>query len=172
MSMDGKRFGVGLAAGLLVALAIVGASGVGGGSLSASLTKGGAPYSPPGTTTGSTTTSASTTAALVANETSNASSGSHAVSSTTVPQSGNTNASAVVTAITTTSISSSTQQVNYFGPASQNASPSRLASIAVQPALSTAFVAVPVLVALLLGAVLYRVSVKARGEGAADPEEN
>ncbi len=174
--MDGKRFGVGLAAGLLVALAIVGASGLANSPLTASFAK----YSagPAVTTAASSTsfsvTSTSTAVAMTNGVTTTSSSVMYTATTNTVPEGTLSNVSAATTSTSTESksVNSSTPQGHTFGTAAQNAAtqPSNLANIPTQPVLSTGFVLVPVLVAFLLGALLYRASVGNREKDAEDEQ--
>jgi hypothetical protein len=136
--MDGKRFGVGLAAGLFVGLAIVvGSGGVGASpSIFAALTPAQA---------GSV---ASTTTAATATST--------ASSSTTTPPDYSTGGlNGLNSTVTTTSASTTGSQKILFGLVGVS---SGLSSISTQPPASNAIIFVPVLVAFLLGAIIYRAS--------------
>jgi hypothetical protein len=168
--MEGKRFGVGLAAGLLVALAVVTiAGGLGTTPVSVLLA--------PKGIVGGTSASPTTTATLYATATTVLSSGSTSISSATsgasIPQTVSGNETFGVTSTvsgTTASKSSSTAPSlsNAVGTPSSTATgpsySSRVDSIANQPLLSNAVILVPVLIAFLLGAFLYRVSTRSRGE--------
>ena len=160
MTMDGKRFGAGLAGGLLMALVIVGASGLAGSSLSGSFSSGGGARLINVSATTSTTTVASVTSSP-----STASSGTYTATTGTVLQPPGSNVSAMTTTATGTStVNSSIPQGFGVELGQSTKSPSSLASIATQPATSTVFVIVPVLVALFLGAVIYRASRGGRTE--------
>jgi len=146
--MDGKRFGVGLAAGLLLGLAVVVASaGFGTGSLYGSLSSSGR-YSAATSTVSSTLTEAATTTTAQPSYPNGG----------IVPPTGKNVTEGVVTTMT--------EALNTFGNSSNSAGlasslsslSSNVATIPHQPLLSNAVVFIPVFVAFLLGAVLYRVS--------------
>ena len=164
--MEGKRFGVGLAAGLLLALALVAVSG---GLGSASLPVfGPAPAA-------STTTAATTTVTMSVTTTSTA---TYALSSTTTSLgtplgslSGNVTSPRQVATTTTTSPNPSQAAQTAANNANNGATystifpsgaknPTHIASIAQQPLTSNAVIVAPVLAAFLLGAFLYRVVVQ------------
>ncbi len=155
--MSGMRFGVGIAAGLLLGLAIITASaGVTLGPF-ASLS----PAAPTqGTSFGAVTTYTSTAAGT---------------STTTAVQSSSTGAPpALVTSPTNSSLSSAVSSTTNptdqkatnagtFGSApSANSYSSKLSNLAQQPMLSDAIVFLPVLVAFIVGAILYRASSRNR----------
>lgn len=156
MSMDGKRFAIGLIAGLLVGLAIVTAAGGLGSPLyapllpSAYVTNGGEVTVPQTTTTNS-----------VAFTVSSSTSKSNATFGSTVPIQGSLNSSSG-------SVSSSTTSPDLAALKAMNSAvtplSSQLASIPQQPPLSNAIILVPVLLAFLLGTVLYRASAHDREE--------
>ncbi|HUI23136.1 MAG TPA: hypothetical protein VLY82_01950 [Nitrososphaerales archaeon] len=189
--MEGKRFGVGLAAGLLLGLALVAVSG---GFGSTPLAQFGPNLGAAGTTemtSTSTTAVASSTIPTViytvSATTSNGGSSTPSLSTnSTTPY---TSASTTTFSITSTSTLSttSTQAGTTSGsPAGQSAgtsansatdgsvapgvkaNPSHLVSILQQPIMSNAEILVPVLVAFLLGAFLYRVT---REGGRSDAED-
>jgi len=172
--MEGKRFGVGLAAGLLVALAVVTTAG-GFGSNPASVLL--APSSNSGAMT-KVITSSVTSTVTVAETTTAASTATYSASSsggntggflwqnaTSYPASTTTSSSSTVSSkITSTNSSNPTSQAADNAAASQGTPKysSRIDSLATQPLLSNAVILVPVLVAFLLGAFLYRISVRER----------
>ncbi len=155
--MEGRRFGFGLAAGLLFALAVVSGAGGFGASYSwiGSLSPAHQGASPATTTTYA---AATTTATAV-------------MSSTTGPPyydvNGNTNGTSNVpqgggsVTTTTTSGTSTVPQKDIQAMAAvltPLSGASRVNSIAQQPALSNAFLLIPVFAAFLVGALVYRVS--------------
>ena len=181
--MEGKQFGVGLTAGLLVGLALVAVSGGLGASPLAYFGAQGrsavtsatmSTSTTPMTTTASQTvtyTVASTTTSGGSSIPSQSSNGTAALStSTTIVF------SATTTLTSTTSGPSNGESVvtNTNGGTANGAhtpaasySPTRLANIPQQPIVSNAEILAPVLVAFLLGVFLYRVAVKEReGPGA------
>jgi len=157
--MEGKRFAVGLFAGLLLGVAIITASG---GLVTLS----------PGTSPAAKNTqegSVLTTTALATETTTTLQSG---ITSTGVPSyvaAGNKS----LTSTTTTPAAPGSNSVNgvQAGTTSTSATPaypSRVQSITQQPLLTDSVVFVPVLVAFLLGALLYRASSRGKehlGEG-------
>lgn len=157
--MDGKRFGVGIAAGLLVGLAVIAASG-GLAAVSGSV------LSPPGlfssagvaTTTATSTATQSQTSAIARSTTTN--------SQPIYDMGGNTtNSLSSGSATETTTGGASLDTIK--GLVSSVTSPSyssHIASIAQQPPLSNAVIFVPVIVAFLLGAILYRTSSRSKEE--------
>jgi hypothetical protein len=158
--MDGKRFGIGLAAGLLLGLAIVTASGglgsaavIWGPSLSSSQA---------GQFTATTTTNAATTIVTL---TSSQSSSTSSQSAKSVYPTNSTDGS--VNNIPST-ISTTTSQGQSDLTAGSSAKPpsysSRIVSISQQPLLSNTVIFVPVLLAFLLGAVLYRASNRSKSK--------
>ncbi len=165
--MEGRRFGFGLAAGLLFALAIVSAAGGFGASYSwtGSLSPVHQSASPATTTTFG---AATTTATAV-------------MSTTTGPPiydvSGNTNGTSNApqsggSTTTTTSGTSTVPQKDlqaFAAVLTPLSGASRVNSIARQPALSSAFLLIPILVAFLIGALAYRVSNRSnsKSEGSA-----
>ena len=184
--MDGKRLGLGLAAGMLLALAVVTVSG---GLGSTPLASWAPAENAASTTTVATSTVATSTATFTETATStmsitsttSASPGS-LVSNVTYPSSGGSSSTTVTS--TARSVFSSTTSSN---PANQSAGtsanggtpyynlgpagttkPTQLASIAQQPIVSNAEIFVPVLVAFLLGAFLYRVAVQERERPSGD----
>ena len=171
--MEGKRFGVGLAAGLLVALAIVTTAG-GFGSNPASVLL--APKSNsgmPGTvttavTTSSVTQAATTMAAATVTYTASRSSGTaggYTQQNSTLYPATSTATSTSTASSKTTSNSSNPASIGSLNSATSQGTPkysSRIDSLATQPILSNAVILVPVLVAFLLGAFLYRISIRER----------
>lgn len=140
--MDGRRFGVGLLAGLLFALAIVGTSGL--------LSPGGAPSS------GSLTESnSSPTVSTTAN----------------VPGSAAFGVVTSSTATSTTPLNKILSNLSSAMSAASGSGPSfssNLASMSNLPSLSRALVLAPIAVAALLGALLYRVSTRRHNSGEHD----
>jgi hypothetical protein len=149
--MDGRRFGVGIAAGLLFGFAVITAAG-GLGSLSTASF-----YPVQGGLTAITTSSATATVtqSSTVTRTANASIPAYVAS-------GNlTNLSTSTTGATPNSAVSNAGLKNAASSAANGASPSfssRIQSIAAQPLSSDAVVIIPALLALLLGALLYRAS--------------
>jgi hypothetical protein len=149
--MEGKRFGVGLVAGLLLGLVIVTASsgftfGLNGNPLSS-------PYGGSGSDLKSAQTSTTTTPGQ----------------SVSPPAQNSTVASVSGAGHTTTSTTSGSSPATY--DKSANSAPgfsSHVGSIAQQPVLTNAIIFLPVLFAFLLGAVLYRASTRREGNA---PEE-
>ena len=145
--MEGKRFGIGLVAGLLLGIGIIAASG-GLGALSA-----GTPFSSSGPQGGLnlTTSTVATTVSRTGTTTSTGQPGYVAVG----------NLSSAVTS-TTAATPGSTPQTNLKGLTTSGSTTPSYASnvqnIAHQPLSTDAVVFVPVLLAFLLGAVLYRTS--------------
>jgi len=185
--MDGKRFGLGLAAGILLALAVVTVSGGLGSSPLA--TFGPARNVASTTTVASATITMSTstvtetaTSTVSMTSTTSGSPGQSLVSNKTYPStvssSGTTesSASSIVASITFgssptsqsagTSANGGTPYYN-LGP-SGTTKPTQLASIAQQPVVSNAEILAPVLVAFLLGAFLYRVVVQEKERSSGD----
>jgi hypothetical protein len=161
--MEGKRFGVGLAAGLLLGLGIIAASG----ALGSSPAIFGPALGPSQAGTRSLTTTVNTvaTTATMTATLSTSTSGSPAYS---VNHTNSTNGSGSLSNIPS-SVSSTTSQSqkNITFGSSGAKSPSyssRIVSIAQQPLLSNAVIFVPVLVAFLLGAILYQASNRNRKE--------
>ena len=178
--MGGKRFGVGLAAGLLAGLALVAVSGGLGvtplGQFSARA--GPANNNPPASTSTLTVSSTTTQMATFTVSASTTYGGSSAP-----PLSPNetgglyTSTSTTTVSITMTSASSTTKGSPSDQGAGQNANsgvtdggftpsgnrnPTYLTNLTQQPIVSNAEILVPVLVAFLLGAFLYRVTAKER----------
>lgn len=148
--MDGKRFGIGLVAGLLLGLAIVTASG---GLGSASVVFG--PLSPSQKGAAETATKTATTTVILSSTLSTSTGGLPAYS---VNQTNSTQGS-VSNLPSSVSTSTGQSDLNFGGSSAKSPSySSRIVSIAQQPLLSNAVIFVPVLVAFLLGAVLYRAS--------------
>jgi len=173
--MEGKRFGLGLVAGLLVALALVTVSGGLGSTPMTmfSVARGGA--TPAAASTVSSSTVSSTTVAISATTTATQTATGTETGSApwgslnaTSPYTSSTTATASVTSSSTASQPGQTTATNtgngltYFTGAAVSKEPSQLASIAKQPIVSDAEILAPVLVAFLLGAFLYRVAVQER----------
>ena len=152
--MDGKRFGVGLVAGLLLGLAIVTVSG---GLGSGQLTFG--PFSPSQAGAAETATKTATTMVTLATTLSTSTGGSplYSVNQTNSTSGSVSNIPSSVS--TSTTAPNGQSDLNFGGSSAKSPSySSRIVSIAQQPLLSNAVIFVPVLVAFLLGALLYRVS--------------
>jgi hypothetical protein len=148
--MEGKRFAVGLFAGLLLGVAIITASG---GLVT--LSSGAAPASKnaQGSSALTTTTLVTETATVA-----------QTVSTSSVPayfNLGNKSLSSTTTTPATpgsASLNSSLSNLNGVSTSSTPAYSSRVQSIPHQPLLTDTVVFVPVFVAFLLGALLYRAS--------------
>jgi len=189
--MEGKRFGIGLAAGILLALAVVTVSGGLGSTPSALFAPSAA--SPSSTTTVANTAVATTTSTI--SMTTIPQTSTYTVSSTSTTSGGsesslNSNvtysASPASTTVTSTvsSVSSTANNSNqaslsvvtsttsttpyYVVTPSGTSKPSQLASIARQPVVSNAEILAPVLIAFLLGAFLYRVTARERERSSRD----
>jgi len=148
--MDGKRFGVGLVAGLLLGLVIVAASsglsfGLFGSFSAASYPTGGqVNYS---VTTAATSTAATSTAAT---------STTTAQLAPSTPRSSSNSTGSLVTSVSSTT--SGGPWSNIIASLSTPPGPaysSRVVSIARQPLSANIVIFIPVLLAILLGAVLY-----------------
>ena len=187
--MEGKQFGVGLAAGLLVGLALVAVSGGLGASPLAYFGAQGRSAVTSATMSTSTTTMATTafstvtysptvTYTVVSTTTSGGSSiPSQSSNGTAALSTSTTIVFSVTTTLTSTtsgppngeSVVTNTNGGTANGAHTPAASynPTRLANIPQQPIVSNAEILAPVLVAFLLGVFLYRVAVKEReGPGA------
>lgn len=151
MSMDGKRFGVGVVAGLLVALAIVTASsGLGSFSGTFNLL---AQVSPQAGGPLTTTTASNYSVTTIATIQTSTTSGSGPVLSSL---------NSTKSAFTTSTTNSNPYTL---GSAAGGLTPifsSRVDSIARQPLVSNAIILVPVLAAFIFGAVFYFASVRGR----------
>jgi hypothetical protein len=157
MTMGGKRFGLGLAAGLLLGLAVVTASGGLGSTLSPSYFgsfRSGNQAVSSVTTTMTAVTILSSTAASSSNYTPG------------YPISSLNSSSGSVTSVTTTSTTPGSAAQNANNIAATPSFSSHLDSIAAQPFLSNVVILVPVVLALVLGAVLYLSSARSRREPA------
>lgn len=145
--MEGKRFGVGLVVGLLLAVGVVVASG-GLGSLSSAGSQALYP-------------AASESATITVASTSSATSGTGTPHGSTTPNSSaslnSMNETYSVTSATTAplTINSVPSSIGYMPS-------SRLAAVGAQSPTVNALLAVPVVLALLLGLVLYRTAAKNR----------
>lgn len=149
--MDGRRFGVGLVGGLTFALFIVGISGlVSWGPLSGGATSGASVQVTATSTTNAGTLSATTTPAVVP----------IAYGQTTTTVSGNMS-SINNTVKSLGSNSTAITNAQGYGPA--NGFSSSLASIARLPTVSRALLLAPILAAFLLGALIYRASMRKSG---------
>jgi hypothetical protein len=144
--MEGKRFGVGLVAGLLFALVIVTAS--------SGFTFGliGSPFPSPYGGTASSLKSASTSTTATTSQP--ASPPTQSTQNATFAGSGHS---------TTTTTTSSSPAAADLGPANGAKLSSHVDNIAQQPILTNAIIFLPVLFAFLLGAVIYRASIKREG---------
>jgi len=148
--MEGKRFGLGLAAGVLLGLGVIVASaGLGTGSLYGSLSSGGTYYMTAPTATSSTMTSAATVTS---------SQSSYPVGGIVPP--GQKNETFSVETTTTqgspangNSAANSASIQNSLWSLSSNVN-----TLPRQPLLSNAAIFLPVFVAFILGAALYRAS--------------
>jgi hypothetical protein len=148
--MDGKHFGVGLAAGLLVGLLVVTATS--GFTFGLFGTFSASSYPEAGLVTYTTTTVASTTTQLVPSQ--------NEIQS-------NKSLSSVTGSSTTPGANFGTTSTP-FTPTAGVIISSRLDSIAKQPIAANVFLFVPVLIAFLLGAAIYLIS--RRGKEGADEQ--
>jgi hypothetical protein len=155
MSMSGKRFGAGLVAGLLLGLVVVGASTGFGFTFGAFGSFTAAPSSNVVSTTTQTTygkvVAASTTTVTL---------------SSTAPSYTSINAS--ISGVTQPSSSANSSAQALFPSARSPSFSSRIDSIAQQPVLTNAVVLLPVVVAILLGAMLYAASARNRARESPD----
>ena len=182
--MEGRRFGVGLAAGLLVGLALVTVSGGLGPTPLAYFNSEGRAASTTMASSASTITETSTVPqTATVTEVSTTTTGGSSLPSL------NANVTSISTSTTTTTWTATSISVSdtaKSGPNNQSAatngnsgttfggltpaenhSPSRLVNITQQPIVSSAEILVPILVAFLLGAFLNRVALREReGPGA------
>jgi hypothetical protein len=166
--MEGIRFGIGLAAGLLVALVVVTvAGGLGVAPASVPFASKGIASTTPAQT--STTATLTATAVVTIEASSTSSSRSSATSGGSIPYAVSENATLTTSGSSTSRISSSTTTpslTNGTGALSSSVTgpsySSAIDNIARQPLLSNAVIFVPVLLAFLLGAFLYRVSIRDR----------
>jgi hypothetical protein len=167
MTMEGRRFGIGLAAGLLVAFAVVAASGGLASTLGSLSPTSANPAQSAATSISSTT--------MIYTSTVPASITYTVTMSTTTSESYpigslNTNATTIASSSASTQTSSSAitfganGQKNLTSALSTPRFSSSFGSIAQQPALSNAIVLVPIIIALLGGTVLYRASVQGKEE--------
>lgn len=170
MNMDGKRFGAGIVGGLLLGFLIIGASGFTFG-LFGSFTSASTDQNALATISSSTSsvTSSSTSAVTVSSSTT---SSAYKVTGLTAGGSNQT-VSSVSSSVSSLTSGSQTSQQPTYGPSagSAQASASRLESIAAQPVAVDGLILLPVLVALLLGALLYRASVGSKGRSETEPKE-
>jgi hypothetical protein len=173
MTMEVKRFGLGLLAGFVLAFAVVAVSGGLGPALGPSS------FSPSLNTSSSSTfyitsttayaTLSVTAATTTVSSSSSTLSGVTSEGSAAHPLSGNgtTATRSTTTAISISSSSTVPTPSNEGSIGLTTAHPgysSRIDSISQQPLLSTTIILIPVLVAFFLGAFLYRVSVRDREE--------
>lgn len=151
MSMQGKRFGTGLLAGVLLGLLVVAAStGTFVAGLSGSLSSApGQPVANASSTIAKAVTTATTSSATQTGQ--------------PPPQSGLNSTSGAVSNLSTTT--NPTSMLFAASGVSTHGFSSQLASLAQQPLLTNAIIFVPVLVAFLLGAVLYVASTRGRADG-------
>lgn len=147
MTMGGKRFGVSLAAGLLLGLAVVTASGGLGSTLTPT------PFFSSFRSGDQVVSSATTTITAVTILSSTAASSSSYTPGYPI-SSLNSSSGSVTSKITTSTTPGSAAQNANNVAATPNFS-THLDSIATQPFLSDAVILVPVVLALVLGAVLY-----------------
>ena len=182
--MEGRRFGVGLAAGLVLGLALVAVSGGLGATPLAyfSSQERAASTTTAASVTTVTMTSTSPQTVSITVESTTTTGGSSIpsqnsnVSSATTSTTTTTRTATSISASTTTNSGSNSQSAagnanggtTYSGltPA-ENHGPSRLVNITQQPIVSNTEILVPVVIAFLLGAFLYRVALREReGPGA------
>jgi len=138
--MEGKRFGVGLVAGLLLGLVIVTASSGFTFGLYGSFTSNSEGLAP------STTAKSTTTA-------------------NSQPQNALNSTFGSIGRSTTTTTTGPTPSGADYATANAPIYSSHVANIAQQPVLSNAIIFLPVLVAFLFGAVIYRASTKRKADG-------
>ena len=141
--MQGREFGVGMAAGLLVALSIVALSGVTA-----------APLASPVSNTSGSSSSYVTQTATTPTVNSGAVNGKGATETASVPPSTNS---------VSTTTGSTVSAGNGVNPAGLNSFAS-IAGMSQLSSLSRVFVLAPIIVAVLLGAILYRISGGSRKE--------
>ena len=154
--MEGRRFGIGIAAGLLLGFAVLTASG-GLAAFSSGTSPASSSFNgPPAATT--TASQAVTTATLPKTATSTGGQPAYAGGSS-------------VTTTSTSPLSPSSSGSDERGLASTTTPvySSRVQSIAHQPVLTDALVFVPALLALVLGAVIYKASVRSRQSVGEEP---
>lgn len=151
--MEGKRFGAGLVAGLLLGLVIVTASSGFAFDLA------GSPLSNPFGGVVSSVKSAATSTTATSSQP--ASPPAQNSPNATLNGAGRT---------TTTTATSSSPGVADLGASSGVKFSSHVDSIAQQPILTNAFIFLPVLFAFLLGAVIYRASAKREGNTTKEAE--
>ena len=162
--MDGKRFGVGLAAGILVGLAVITASGGLGAGLAEFAPAGSLNYAAVVTTTtapGSTVTTSAPTQSTNGSTPLTAS-----LSNSTKTAATFSTTSAPSSAVSTTPLYI-LANLTSLAPTIPS---SRLSSVATQPFSSNAIIFIPVLVAFLLGALLFRASVSGKAESSEEPQ--
>ncbi len=155
--MEGRKFGFGLAAGLLFALAVVSGAGGFGASYSwiGSLSPAHQSASPATTTTyAAATTTATAVMSSTTGQPSSYNNGASNNGTGDVPQGGGS----ITTTTTGTSTASQKDLVVLAAVLTPLSGASKVNSIAQQPALSNAFLLIPVLAAFLVGALAYRVS--------------
>ena len=186
--MEGKRFGAGVLGGLLLALLIVGSTAFNGGlfgsftaavpvatqsAVTSSSTLISTSMTTEATMTGTTLSSVSSIPLTVSTGGANqvTSSASSSVSSVSASSSSSSTVD-IISSVTGATSSQTPAEPWYnflvsaagFQPSSGSSqpSPSRLSAIAAQPAVLNGFVLVPLLVAVILGALLYRASGRRR----------
>ena len=163
--MEGGRFVAGMTGGLLLALVIVGTAGYTSGIIPTSSGSFAQNVSTSQSQSSDTRImSASTTAAVTSTSGASAATGSAQGSTTYTVISPVMTSTVLSSSASSAKTESQSTQPSYGvpgangGTASANLSPSRLDSIAKQPVLVDGLVFLPVLAALMLGALLYRAS--------------
>jgi hypothetical protein len=167
VDMESKRFGGGLVGGLLLGVTVILLGTVAAGS---SIGLFGA-FSPASASVGQ-AKGTSDVATYTLTYTTTTSHGLYQAGNGSAPSPGSTNTTTIVTTVTTTfpayyALSNSPSSVQ------AQASPSRLNNLAAQPLLAGGIVMVPVLIALVvgaIGAVLYRASLGQKKEAPAGTE--
>jgi len=185
--MEGKRFGAGVLGGLLLALLIVGSTAFNGGlfgsftaavpaatqsAVTSSSTLVSTSVTSEATMTGTTLSTMSSILYTVSTGEANQVTSSASSSVSSVSASSSSSSAVTISSVTGATSSQTPAEPWYnflvsaagFQPSSGSSqpSPSRLSAIAAQPAVLNGFVLVPLLVAVILGALLYRASGRRR----------
>lgn len=153
--MNGKRFGIGLVAGILVGLAVVAASGGLGASVPLL-----SPRSGPATATGNTVETSTTTSVHYSTTISYSSASTGTGPTLTVTGTSSSSAKDVIGNATSSSSSAPPVEFSASGVTFPSAA---ISSISAQDVTSNAFLVVPIVVALIVGAALYRSAARRRG---------
>lgn len=156
MNMEGKRFGAGILGGLLLGLLIVGSSGISAGVFGSFSAVAPAQVDKTATTVAISSTVLLTTTTAGSAYNNGPGTTTQSVSSATTQQS-----------TTEQPLTSSPDFAAWVASGADQRSPSHLGSIVAQPALVDAVILLPLLVAVILGAILFRAS--GRSQVAAEP---